>query len=76
MRTLTQGPYNVRYEGSSLFSTSARSAELAFTRLVSYNHLISNKREWNNCFIKNAHEISRILPDIIFVKTKDFQLVF
>ena len=27
-------------------------------------------------FIKNAHEISRILPDIIFVKTKDFQLVF
>ena len=24
MRTLTRGPYNVRYEGSSLFSTSAR----------------------------------------------------
>ena len=22
------------------------------TRLVGYNHLISNKREWNNCFIK------------------------
>ena len=21
-----------------------------------YNHLISNKREWNNCFIKNNHE--------------------
>ena len=21
------------------------------------NHLISNKREWNNCFIKNAHKI-------------------
>ena len=20
---------------------------------VGYNHLISNKREWNNCFIKN-----------------------
>ena len=76
MRTLTQGPYNVRYEGSSPLSTSARSTELAFTRLVSYNHLISNKHEWNNCFIKNAHEISRILPDIIFVKTKDFQLVF
>ena len=24
---------------------------------VSYNHLISNKREWNNCFIKNNQEI-------------------
>ena len=23
-------------------------------RRVGYNHLISNKREWNNCFIKNA----------------------
>ena len=30
-----------------------------------YNHLISNKYEWNNCFIKNAHKISRILPDFI-----------
>ena len=27
------------------------------------NHLISNKREWNNCFIKNAHKISLNLPD-------------
>ena len=27
-------------------------------RRVGYNHLISNKREWNNCFIKNAHKIS------------------
>ena len=25
------------------------------TRLVGYNHLISNKREWNNYFIKIAH---------------------
>ena len=23
-------------------------------RRVGYNHLISNKREWNNCFIKNS----------------------
>ena len=30
---------------------------------VGYNHLISNKCEWNNCFIKNALKISRILPD-------------
>ena len=28
-------------------------------------HLISNEREWHNCFIKNAHKISRILPDFI-----------
>ena len=27
------------------------------TRLVGYNHLISNKREWNNCFIKNNQEM-------------------
>ena len=24
---------------------------------VGYNHFISNKREWNNCFIKNYQEI-------------------
>ena len=24
------------------------------TRLVGYNDLVSNKREWNNYFIKNA----------------------
>ena len=30
-----------------------------------YNHLICNKYEWNNCFIKTAHKISRILPDFI-----------
>ena len=25
--------------------------------LVGYNHLISNKREWNNCFIKKPQYI-------------------
>ena len=24
---------------------------------VGYNYLISNKREWNNCFIKNHQQI-------------------
>ena len=24
---------------------------------VGYNHFISNKREWNNCFIKNHQQI-------------------
>ena len=33
------------------------------TRLVGYNHLISNKREWNNCFIKNNQEILLDLAD-------------
>ena len=27
------------------------------SRLVGSNHLISNKRGWNNCFIKNNQEI-------------------
>ena len=26
-------------------------------RRVGYNHLISNKREWNNCFIKNHQQV-------------------
>ena len=36
------------------YSTSARWI------WVGYNHLISNKREWNNCFVKNAAVITRI----------------
>ena len=30
-------------------------------RRVGFNHLISNKREWNNCFIKNHQQILQIL---------------
>ena len=30
---------------------------------VGYNHLKSNKREWNNCFIKNNREILLYLAD-------------
>ena len=32
-------------------------------RGAGYNHLISNKREWNNCFIKNNREILLYLAD-------------
>ena len=32
-------------------------------RRVGYNHLISNKREWNSCFIKNNQEILLDLAD-------------
>ena len=35
---------------------------------IGYNHLISNKHEWNNCFIKNAHKILMNLPDIILLE--------
>ena len=34
-----------------------------FTHLVGYNHLISNKRKWNNCFIENNQEILLDLTD-------------
>ena len=37
-------------------------SQLGATRLVGYN-LISNKREWNNCFIKNNKEILLNLAD-------------
>ena len=36
--------------------------------MVGYNHLISNKREWNNYFTKNAHKISLNLPDLILLE--------
>ena len=50
-------------------TNEALSAELAI--IIAY----PSKRQWNDCFIKNAHKISRILPDFI-IKTTDFQLVF
>ena len=39
-------------------------SQVGVTHFFGYNHLISNKYEWN-CFIKNTHKISRILPDYI-----------
>ena len=50
-------------------------SQFGATRLFRYNHLISNKREWNNCFIKNAHKVLQKFFPTIFVKTTDFQLV-
>ena len=37
-------------------------------RWVDYNHLISNKPEWNNCFIKNNHQISLKSCHVLFRK--------
>ena len=49
-------------------------SQLGASRLVGYNHLISNKGEWNNCFIKNAHKISLNLPNKNKPeKTRDFR---
>ena len=39
----------------------AHSAELSII-------MISDKREWNNCFIKNVHKISMNLPDFILLQ--------
>ena len=39
-------------------------SQLGATRLVGYNHLVSNKRVWNNSFIKNNHEKSPNLVDL------------
>ena len=35
------------------------------TAQVAYNHPISNKREWNNCFIKNNQVILVGLADFL-----------
>ena len=43
--------------------------------LVGYNHRISNKREWNNRFIKKARKYREFFLTLV-VKTTDFQLVF
>ena len=62
----------------SSFSTTTMWTENACTfpgiTLAPSNHLISNKREWNNCFIKKGKKYPEFLPTL-FVKTTNFQLV-
>ena len=57
----------MRVGNEMVVANEVRSAELA--------HLIANKRKWNNCFIKNAHKISRILPNFI-CKNNQFSACF
>ena len=53
-------------------ANKVRSPKLAI--IISYP---TNTSRIIYCFIKNAHKISRILPDFnLFVETTDFQLVF
>ena len=40
-----------------------------------YNHLISNKREWNNCFIKNNKEILLNLADLALQEQQEGNLM-
>ena len=44
-------------------------------RRVGYNHLISNKREWNNYFIKNNQEILLNLDDFALQEQQEDNLM-
>ena len=43
---------------------------------VGYNHLISNKREWNNCFIKNNQEMLLDHADFTWQEQAEDNLMF
>ena len=42
---------------------------------VGYNHLISNKREWNNCFIKNHKQILLDFADFAWLEQPEGNLM-
>ena len=42
---------------------------------VGYNHLISNKRKWNNCFIKNNQENMLYLADFALQERQEDNLM-
>ena len=44
-------------------------------RRVGYNHLISNKREWNNCFIKNHQKILLDFADFAWLEQPEGNLM-
>ena len=44
-------------------------------RRVGYNHLISNKREWNNCFIKNHQQILLNFADFAWLEQPEGNLM-
>ena len=44
-------------------------------RLFCYNHLISNKREWNNCFIKNHQQILLDFSDFAWLEQPEGNLM-
>ena len=44
-------------------------------RRVGYDHLISNKHEWNNCFIKNHQEILLDYADFAWLEQPEGNLM-
>ena len=44
-------------------------------RRVGYNHLISNKREWSNCFIKNHQQILLDFADFAWLEQTEGNLM-
>ena len=44
-------------------------------RRVGYNHLISNKCEWNNCFIKNYQQILLDFADFAWLEQPEGNLM-
>ena len=44
-------------------------------RRVGYNHLISNKRAWNNCFIKNHQQILIDFADFAWLEQPEGNLM-
>ena len=44
-------------------------------RQVGYNHLISNKREWNNCFITNHQQILPVFGDFAWLEQPEGNLM-
>ena len=44
-------------------------------RRVGYNHLISNKRKWNNCFIKNHQKILLDFADFAWLEQSEGNLM-
>ena len=50
-------------------------SQLGASRLVGYNHLISNKREWNNCFIKNHQQILLDFADFPWLEQPEGNLM-
>ena len=44
-------------------------------RRVGYNHLISNKREWKNCFIKNHQQMLLDFADFAWLEQPEGNLM-
>ena len=44
-------------------------------RRVGYNHLISNEREWNTCFIKNHQQILLDFADFAWLEQPEGNLM-